>query len=132
MPFFDWTPALSVGVTTFDEQHKKLIDLINTLHEAMKSGQGRDRLEATLTALKDYTVYHFEAEERAMTQHGYPDLEGHRREHGTFITQIQGMDLGREDITTIDIMEFLKGWLTTHIQGTDQKYSPFLRSKGQR
>ncbi len=132
MAYFDWTPALSVGVKTFDEQHKKLIDLINTMHEAMKSGHGRDRLDLTLEELKKYTVYHFEAEEQAMTQHGFPNLEAHRKEHEKLVSQVRDMDISREDVTTVDIMEFLKRWLTDHILGTDKKYSSFLNSKGLR
>jgi hemerythrin len=32
--------------------------------------------------------------------------------------------------TINDLSDFLKGWLVEHIQGTDQKYVPFLHEKG--
>jgi methyl-accepting chemotaxis protein/hemerythrin len=33
---------------------------------------------------------------------------------------------------SMEVMKFLKDWLTGHIMGTDKKYSPFLRQKGVR
>jgi hemerythrin len=30
---------------------------------------------------------------------------------------------------TVELMYFLRGWLTGHIAGTDQKYVPFLKEK---
>ena len=40
-PFVEWTEGLSVGVKAMDQHHQKLVDLINRLHTAMRSGQGR-------------------------------------------------------------------------------------------
>ena len=31
---------------------------------------------------------------------------------------------------SMEVMNFLKNWLIKHIQGTDRKYGPFLRSHG--
>jgi hemerythrin len=33
-------------------------------------------------------------------------------------------------LVTMDIMSFLKDWLTKHIQEPDKKYSSFFNSKG--
>jgi hemerythrin len=30
----------------------------------------------------------------------------------------------------MEVLNFLKGWLVKHIQGTDKKYGPFLNAKG--
>jgi hypothetical protein len=48
-----WGQSLSVGVSQFDDQHKKLIDLINRLHEAMKTGNSKDALGDFLQSLAD-------------------------------------------------------------------------------
>ena len=39
MPIMTWTPALSVGIDSLDAQHKKWIDTLNQLFDAMKRGQ---------------------------------------------------------------------------------------------
>ncbi len=31
---------------------------------------------------------------------------------------------------TIDVMVFLRDWFSNHIQGTDQRYAPFLKERG--
>ncbi len=35
MPYIEWNSNISVNVADIDTQHKKLVNLINTLHEAM-------------------------------------------------------------------------------------------------
>ena len=36
--FVDWSHDLSVGAKEIDEQHMKLIDLVNEMHEAITEG----------------------------------------------------------------------------------------------
>ena len=33
-------------------------------------------------------------------------------------------------ILTLEVMNFLKDWLTGHILGVDKKYAPFFAAKG--
>ncbi len=63
MAFIAWTDELSVDIGEIDEQHKKLINMINDLSYAMSKGKGRDVIEAILVGLRDYTVEHFAHEE---------------------------------------------------------------------
>jgi len=41
----------------------------------------------------------------------------------------QQLESGNSMIT-MDLMNFLKGWLVKHIKGTDKKYQAFFKSKG--
>jgi hemerythrin len=36
MAFIDWKPEYSVGHAEIDQQHRKLVEIINSLYEAMK------------------------------------------------------------------------------------------------
>lgn len=45
----NWTDKLSVNVIDMDLQHKKLIAMINQLHEAMAGGKGNEILKSWLT-----------------------------------------------------------------------------------
>lgn len=44
LPVMDWSDALSVGFTSIDSQHKRLVALLNSLHDSgVKGGQRRPR-----------------------------------------------------------------------------------------
>ncbi len=43
MPLIQWSNALSVKVKEIDDQHVKLIQMINNLDSAMQAGKGRTK-----------------------------------------------------------------------------------------
>ncbi|HXE96883.1 MAG TPA: bacteriohemerythrin [Dongiaceae bacterium] len=133
MALIEWSPAYSVKVKKIDEQHKKLVDLINQLHGAMKSGQGNTLIGIVLQSLVSYTCTHFADEIRLLQANAYPDLARHQAEHDKFVKQVVEFQQKFQDgsaMLTMTILSFLKDWLVTHIQGEDKKYSPFLNAKG--
>lgn len=133
MPIMSWTDTYSVGVAEIDLQHKKLIDLINALHDAMTKGQAKSVLGKILGDLISYCANHFSAEEKLFDQHGYPDAAEHKEKHQKMTSKVlalqQQFEQGKATIT-LDVMDFLQQWLDKHILGTDKKYGPFLNSKG--
>ncbi|NLO90585.1 MAG: hemerythrin family protein [Elusimicrobia bacterium] len=133
MPLIVWDQSLSVGVEVFDGHHKKLVDLINTLNDAMGQGKGRDVVGATLDELVRYTQYHFSEEEKLMAAKAYPSLAAHKAEHKA-LTQ-KALDLAAQHkaghiAITVPVLHFLRDWLTNHIKGTDKKYGPYLSPNG--
>jgi len=130
---FTWNDSFSVNIGVIDMQHKKLVSMVNELHQAMVEGSGKEKLGNILSNLINYTRDHFTTEERLMRTHAYPDFLAHKSEHehltGTvvdFQRRFQSNEVG----LTIEVMEFLKNWLCNHILGSDKKYSPFLNAKG--
>jgi len=133
MALIEWHPGLSVKVNKLDDQHKKLVDLINQLHDAMKSGEGNMILGTALQSLIGYTKTHFTEEIALMRAHGYPELARHQAEHTAFVKQVQEFQnkfQSGDALLTLSTLSFLKEWLVKHIQGEDKKYGPFLNSKG--
>jgi len=133
MALMAWNTTLSVKVKQFDDQHMKLVDMVNDLHDAMKEGKGNVVLGKILNGLISYTATHFAAEEKLMAQHVYPDAVAHKREHENLVKQVvelQNNFKAGKAILTLDVMMFLKGWLVKHIQGDDRKYGIYLNSKG--
>jgi hemerythrin len=129
----EWTTILGVGVSEIDDQHKKLIALINKLHDAMRAGQGKQVLEQTLQELADYTVYHFETEEKYMQQFKYPGYLKHKAAHAAFVkkvTDFQKDFAGNRLNVTLDLMNFLRDWVNNHIRETDKQYSALFNEKG--
>lgn len=133
MALITWTENFSVQVQSIDDQHKKLIGLVNDLYDAMRAGKARDVLGKVLSELIDYTVYHFGTEEKLFVKYGYPEYKAHKKEHDDLTKQAVALkekfDNGNMMIT-IEVMNFLKDWLNNHILGTDKKYGPFLSAKG--
>ncbi|MBV5340179.1 MAG: hemerythrin family protein [Deltaproteobacteria bacterium] len=133
MALITWNPAFSVKVKQFDDQHIKLVDMINELYDAMKAGNGSETVAKILGQLVDYTVTHFTDEEQRLSQYAYPDLEAHKSEHEKLVRQVldlqQKFEAGQA-ILTLNVMMFLKDWLMTHIQGDDKKYGDYLNGRG--
>ena len=132
MGFMEWNEKFITGVKEADEQHKKLVGLINQLYDAMREGKGKEVIDAIIDELVRYADYHFKTEETLMSKYGYPELESHKREHELFVQKVQEFVEKKKKgalTLTMDVMNFLKNWLTNHILGTDKKYGPFLTSK---
>lgn len=133
MPLITWNPTFAVGIAEVDEQHKKLIDIINRLFDAMKKGKGKFVLVPVVRELVDYTVYHFGTEESLFREYGYPEYEEHKREHDEFtqraIDFLEDSHRGQR-LITVDVLDYLTEWLRHHILEQDKKFGPFLRSKG--
>ncbi|ROQ92289.1 bacteriohemerythrin [Desulfosoma caldarium] len=128
-PLMEWSSQYSVGDFDLDQQHQKLFKLVNRLNEAMQLGQGHSMLDHVLTELVDYTVKHFSAEEKAMEQAGYPDLEQHKEIHRKLTQKVsdlvQRFQSGDTRLT-VEILKFLEQWLKQHILGVDKQYGPYL------
>jgi len=127
--FYD---ALAENVE-IDEQHRKLVGLMNDLYRAMREKKGREVLEGILDELVDYTLVHFGVEERYMTEFDYPGLVAHKAAHKKFADRV--VDFHREfragqGNVTVELMRFLKDWLAEHIQKTDKAYSALFREHG--
>lgn len=131
--FVAWDNSYSVGIQAIDDEHQKLLMLINNLQTAVLYPTGESFERQALSELVDYTKYHFEREEKLMLDNGYPDYEPHKRQHEEMIAKVgeymASYEKDRES-TIDDLTNFLKSWLINHIAGTDQKYSSFLQEKG--
>ena len=133
MDFIIWDDQLSVGLTIFDDQHKNLIKIINTLYQSIESGDDSETQEKILGDLILYTVTHFTEEEKYFAQFNYPDKEQHKKEHDGFCKVIKEYSkdyYSGKQLKNIDILKFLVGWLKNHIINSDKKYSNFFVSKG--
>ena len=133
MALITWSNMFSVGVTEIDTQHKKLIDLINQLNDAMQAGKGADVLGKVLSELINYTVYHFGYEESQMSQHHYEDTPAHKHEHKKFVDTVgdfkKKFDTGSA-VISVEIMNFLRDWLTNHIMKTEKKLGQSIAKQG--
>jgi methyl-accepting chemotaxis protein len=122
-PFIEWTNDLSVGVPAMDLHHKKLVELINNLHAAMRAGRSREALGASLEELAKYVDYHFAAEEKLMKQHKCSGLAEQVAAHAGLVEKVtalrQQFASGQQGLG-LDVLNMLRDWLVNHIQRKDK------------
>ncbi|MFH0733160.1 MAG: bacteriohemerythrin [bacterium] len=133
MSLIEWKNIYSVNIEEIDNQHKKLVMLVNELHDAMRMSKGAEILGKILSDLVDYTVYHFGTEEKYFDMYDYPQTEQHKQQHKDLVDQVAAIkakyDRG-EKVLTLDVLNFLRDWLHDHILGSDVLFGPYLLSKG--
>lgn len=133
MTLIKWTDKFKVDIDEIDEQHKKLIDLVNKLYNALREGKGRDILDEVFNAMADYASYHFDTEETLFGIHRYPDIMRHMKEHNEFRQTLISLKEKHQQgnySAGIETMFFLREWLKKHILDEDKKYAPFFIDKG--
>jgi hemerythrin-like metal-binding protein len=126
---FEWDESCKTGNSEIDSDHKRLVDLINDLYEAMQDGCGGALLLPIFSALKDYTLTHFKREEELMVACHAPDQERHLSEHRMMIDKLADLEQrhrGGEAAISLQTLTFLRDWLKNHICVIDQKLAACL------
>lgn len=121
-----WRDSYSTGVKQFDDEHLKIVQLINAMFEAVRDKATESQINEILEELIAYTGYHFENEEKAMAEANFEELEQHRLEHEKLKSETLKFEkLLEDDLNngTKKLYRFLREWLTEHILESDMKYS---------
>ena len=127
-----WNDWMTVKVERFDDAHKKLINMIGQLNDAMQHGQSEQVIHGILQGLADYCKEHFADEERYLEQHGYPASSEHKQVHVAFISKVTDIirDYDTHEASPSQVMNLLSDWLMTHILKTDKKYTEHFLATG--
>ena len=128
-----WKDDYSVGIDSIDQQHKKLVNLINHLQTAIDYSTGKEFEQDALDELVDYTKTHFTYEEGLMRDNDYPDFEAHKAQHEEMfkkVAEVLAEYEKNQDTAMSNAVVYLKEWLINHINGTDKQYSSYLIGKG--
>jgi hemerythrin len=135
MALISWDTQYSVAVDSIDKQHQKLFGMLNELHEAMKAGQGKQTVPLILGRVVQYAAEHFANEESLMRKAGYPAYAGHKAEHDKLTAEVLQMvrdfEAGKV-VLTMDLADFLRKWLQTHIIACDKRYTAHMQAAGVR
>ncbi|MEN8189756.1 MAG: bacteriohemerythrin [Thermodesulfobacteriota bacterium] len=136
MALYNWKDEYDVGVKRFDDHHKKLFDICNSLHDAMKAGTGEEALQRILNELVDYAAYHLAEEEKAMERIGYSDIINHKRAHKMFVDKLtdamKEVESGQAIFVVSKISRTVVDWLVNHIRVVDKRYHDEMIAGGVR
>lgn len=125
--FFPWEPdKYTLDIAEMDDQHQRLVALMNQLAKRDESGASKEELLTLLQQLGNFTVQHFREEEAYMLQMGYPQLDTHKKIHrelvGKLREHVQEFQSGSGRLGQ-QLLGFLKFWLSAHIKGIDRQYA---------
>lgn len=133
MAFMTWNDSLSVKIDSIDNQHKKLIEMINDFYDNVSKRSNDELISKLVNGMKTYTLMHFRTEERYMQQFNYPNYEQHKKEHDAFISKVNELEEKIKKGTAIlsfEITTFLKDWIKKHIQEEDKQYTNLFLKNG--
>lgn len=125
----EWKSSYKTNIHDIDEQHKKLVDLINRLDTKADTDIDHDFIYDVFSKLVEYTKEHFTFEEKMLLQHNYPEYRRHKAEHDIFVKKIAEYlkNSRRTDFNVSEeIFRFLKHWFVNHILKNDIEYSKYL------
>ena len=135
MAFVNWNESYATGIKDIDSQHKRLFELINEFHDAVKDRKIEDGTAKIISGLLDYTILHFKFEERMMERNQYAGLAAQKLAHKAFTDKIADYKARFESgklLLTIEVTNYLKTWLVEHIMKSDMLYVPIMSAAGVR
>jgi hemerythrin len=127
MESFIWNPCFVTGLAEIDNQHHKLVNVINRFGDLIMGQDGApiEAIEQVFEELAQYAQYHFAEEEALMEAQNLDTryLAQHKHSHASFFEEVQhlhgGITVHNRD-SARSLMQFLTHWLAYHILGTDQ------------
>lgn len=130
---FKWDPEyLSIHVESMDNDHQKLIEIMNEIYTLHTKNASRDRIHLSLKKLGSFVGEHFRREEQYFDSlKNYPDAEIHKAIHSKLVQKYTQHLKSFESGKNLDdsFFFFLKAWLVAHIEGVDAKYGMVAQKK---
>lgn len=120
MDFLPWRESFDSGIPEIDDQHRRLVLLINRLATEIATGCDPRALDLILSELEAYADQHFEFEESFWQQHLGADCASvHRLGHTQFREALRRLREGggakSDDETKEEVLGFIVSWLVSHI-----------------
>ena len=120
-----WNSSMNTGIEKVDQQHRKLVEIVNRLYTAVEKGKTIKELGPSFNELITYTKTHFADEVRLMKEVNYEHMQAHDALHkdltkqvGEYLDKLQSGEM----IDSSELMMFLKDWLVKHILSEDKKF----------
>ena len=134
MAYIEWNDDLSIGVQMFDDEHKELVDILNTLHDGIVHDIDRLNLREIGVKLVEFTVLHFRHEEMYFEDFAYPKAEVHTAQHAAIKEQMlayyERICAEHHPELSIELLDFVRDWLCMHIATADAELGKYLQAHG--
>jgi hemerythrin len=131
---FDFDKEFKLGIDQIDQEHVKLVDMLNDVHFLLSDGKRDEARQYFSQTLLNYVNEHFANEEVFMQSIAFPQFPEHKKIHENFKKTFLEL---LPSIESCDDAAFRKSlndtftWIVGHIGKTDRRYATFYLSKGQ-
>jgi hemerythrin len=124
MSLIEWREDFCVGVIEVDHEHRELVALINTLHDAMAAGAGRNQIIDALGEIYAQISAHFALEEKFMRGSRYLAYAEHKEDHEILLDDLRDIMDQVEDDGSYDeerLSKDLSYWFSEHFRTHDAR-----------
>ncbi len=115
----EWNEGLNIGIKVLDDDHKKLLSIINNLSESLQRDDSKNTIQDIFIDLENYAQEHFTREEVYLDKHKCKMLESHQEQHRFFTSTLKDLKEkllhSNNQSNTQEVIFFLVDWLFTHI-----------------
>ncbi|MBL4691073.1 MAG: hemerythrin domain-containing protein [Rhodospirillales bacterium] len=129
---FQWRPSFETGHSVIDEQHRSLVDFLQTITLCLGDKKGGEAL-AQCRKFREFLKQHFTNEEEILTQAGFPRLDSHLDAHREALDKYTTLfsECGESCTKSgnSQCMESLSYLLFDHFLRGDLDFKSFLQSK---
>ncbi len=128
-----WRDELETGVAAVDDDHRRLIDLMNRSFSVMASGRGVVDAQSLLDEMADLMESHFAAEEGLMMKSAYPQAAAHQRMHGEMRAHLENLrrSAARDDAPGVqEVLQHLAAYLRSHMMEADLAMAEHVTRRG--
>ena len=118
-----WSVKYETGNDLVDNDHKEIFKLVkNVLNETFTNR--KEKVDTAISFLVEYTLRHFNNEERLMAESDYPKAAEHKLQHSQFADSVVALhEKIRTEGDTMDmsiaINKTIVDWLVEHVMGSD-------------
>lgn len=128
MKFIEWKDDYLTNHRKMDAEHRKLIGLLNKLHNAIRK-EDQDKIHELLDSFVAEKEKHFDSENYLMKTNQYKGYFSHKTEHDRafnklqiFVDNVKSGEAGCD----IDFLVSMRTWFENHLELKDKKLATFL------
>ena len=125
----NWAADIRLGIPAIDEDHARIVMLINELDQAIAANRPRDEIAGVLNDILAASGEHFCREEQAMRRCRYARLAQHKHLHDDLVKALRlataevAADRRPADAALVD---WLHGWFVDHVLEADRDFTRTL------
>ena len=130
MSLFHRSGGYTIFISEIDAEHRMLFRLVDELQTALESRSRHGRSEL-LQALLTHAQAHFAHEERLMRASRYDAFAWHKHQHDGARRHVKRLVKRIEEgdrEAGAELLEYLAGWLNSHVTVTDRMMAAYLRN----
>lgn len=131
MTLVNWNDLYRLGIPRIDDDHERLVALLEGVLDAVAAGDPAETVVARLTVFTAEAEAHFAREEDLLDRASYPGLAAHRAEHDRLLSHLGHIQTLLQNGLPADddgsrTATALRDWLFQHIREDDAAYKPFV------